>query len=164
MTLTAAALLLSLTLGQTGELAMPTAPQRLDSQPLAPEQEERVMRLGRLLRCPLCQGLSIADSPSSTARAQLDKVRELVAQGKSDQEIFDYFVARYGEFALLQPTASGSNLIVWLGPGVLLVVGFLIILGQVRRTKKGAPAPVGDPPAADEEDEYLKAVRAELDR
>src|SRR5215475_14915086 len=79
------------------------APQQAGSPPLEPALEARVQKLGKELRCAVCQGLSIADSPASMARAQLDKVRELVAQEKSDQEIYDYFIARYGEWVLLKP-------------------------------------------------------------
>src|SRR6516162_6466204 len=85
------------------------APQQAGSEPLEPELEARVQKLGKQLRCAVCQGLSIADSPASMARAQLDKVRELVAAGKSDEEIQSYFVERYGEWVLLQPRAAGIN-------------------------------------------------------
>src|SRR4051812_22351496 len=86
-------------------IIVPTTPQRAPGQSLDPGREARVQHIGHLLRCPTCQGLSIADSQANTARAQLDRVRDLVAEGRSDQEILDYFVARYGEWALLQPTA-----------------------------------------------------------
>ena len=139
------------------------APQRMGSEPLEPVAEARAQALGKTLRCAVCQGLSITDSPSSMARAQLDKVRELIVAGKTDDEINDYFVARYGEWVLLEPTKGGMNAFVWVSPGVLLVVGFLIILGQVRRRPKvGAAQPAAAPPPA--EDEYLKAVRAELEK
>ena len=144
-------------------IATPSTPPRPGSEMLDPTREARVQKLGKLLRCPVCQGLSIADSPSSTARAQLDRVRDLVAEGKSDEEIRDYFVARYGEWVLLQPTTHGVNVLVWGGPAILLAVGFLIILGQVKR--KGAPPTLTAPLAGSEgEDEYLRAVRSELDR
>jgi cytochrome c-type biogenesis protein CcmH len=141
-------------------------PQRMGSEPLDPVREARAQALGKSLRCAVCQGLSITDSPSSMARAQLDKVRELIVAGKSDDEITDYFVARYGEWVLLEPTKGGMNALVWVSPGILLVVGFIIILGQVRRRPKaGAVAKAAAPtPAADGDDEYLKAVRAELEK
>jgi cytochrome c-type biogenesis protein CcmH len=156
-------LVLGLSLGQY-------APQQAGSQPLAPPLEERVQRVGKELRCAVCQGLSITDSPSSMARAQLDKVRELVAQGKSDQEVRDYFVARYGEWVLLQPKAEGFNLFVWLGPVVLLIAGALVILRQVRRGPEpvkadaAAAAPSSPPVPAEAEDPYLQAVRRDLER
>lgn len=149
------------------------APQQGGSAPLEPALEARVQKLGDELRCPMCQGLSIADSSSSAARAQLDKVRELVAEGKSDQEIRDYFVARYGEWALLDPKAEGFNWFVWLGPIALVLGGAFVVLRQV----KAAPAPAATPtpspatpsepmaPAATEaEDPYLQAVRRELEQ
>ncbi|MBL8919744.1 MAG: cytochrome c-type biogenesis protein CcmH [Myxococcaceae bacterium] len=121
------ALVVSLILGQG------YAPQRQGLDPLEAEKEARVMRLGKQLRCAVCQGVSIADSPASMARAQLDKVRELVAEGKSDDEIYAYFVERYGEWVLLQPTGGGLNTVLWLGPVALLVIGLVVIVAQSRR-------------------------------
>jgi cytochrome c-type biogenesis protein CcmH len=145
------------------------APQRAGSEPLSPELEERVQRVGKELRCAVCQGLSIADSPASMARAQLDKVRELVAAGKTDQEIRDFFVARYGEWALLRPSAQGITWFVWVGPVAALVFGiaFIVFYVQRRRPRDGA-APVAstappEQPSAPQ-DPFLHAVREELDR
>ena len=142
------------------------APQQAGSALLDPPREARVQALGKQLRCPMCQGLSIADSNSSAARAQMDKVRELVAAGKTDQEIRDYFTSRYGEWALLDPAASGMNLLVWVLPFLLLVGGGLAIARAMRRP---AVAPAATDPANEKErppsdDPYLEAVRAELGR
>jgi cytochrome c-type biogenesis protein CcmH len=145
------------------------APQQAGSPLLDPAREARVQALGKLLRCPMCQGLSIADSNSSAARAQMDKVRELVAAGKTDPEIREYFVARYGEWALLEPPARGMNWLVWLLPLVLLAGGGWAIVRTLRRT--AAPTKtetlaesvnVASRPTSD--DPYLEAVRAELRR
>ena len=142
------------------------APQQAGSALLDPPREARVQALGKQLRCPMCQGLSIADSSSSAARAQMDKVRELVAAGRSDREIRDYFTSRYGEWALLDPPASGMNLLEWLLPLLLLVGGGLAIARTMRRPVPVAPAATAGteertPPA---DDPYLEAVRAELRR
>jgi cytochrome c-type biogenesis protein CcmH len=143
------------------------APQQAGSAPLAPAQEARVQALGKQLRCAVCQGLSVADSPASMARAQLDTVRALVSEGKSDLEIRDYFVARYGEWVLLAPPKHGLNWLVWLGPLGLLGVGGLLVAGLLRSTPRGAtsgaaaPAEVAPVPAT--EDAFLKAVREEVD-
>ncbi len=165
------ALLLVLALSMTPHVATETlgqyAPARQGTDPLDRAREERVMRLGKLLRCAVCQGLSIADSPASMARAQLDKVRELVAEGKSDQEIMDYFVARYGEWALLEPTKEGLNSLLWVGPVVLLVLGLLFIVTQVKKPETAAAKETAKPAEASEpgaEDQYLAQVRAELDK
>ena len=143
------------------------APQQAGSALLDPLREARVQALGKQLRCPMCQGLSIADSGSSAARAQMDKVRELVAAGRTDQEIRDYFTSRYGEWALLEPPASGMNLLVWVLPFLLLVGGGLAIARTMRRP---AASPATTTPAGKDEerppsdDPYLEAVRAELRR
>jgi cytochrome c-type biogenesis protein CcmH len=144
------------------------APQQAGSSPLAPELEARVQKLGKQLRCAVCQGLSIADSPASMARAQLDKVRELVAAGKSDEEIQSYFVERYGEWVLLQPRAAGINWLVWLGPALLIIGGFVVIILQIRKGKP-SPSPLGEgqgegkPPPVGTSD-YLAQVRSELEQ
>jgi cytochrome c-type biogenesis protein CcmH len=148
------------------------APQQAGSAPLEAPLEARVQKLGKELRCPMCQGLSIADSSSSAARAQLDKVRELVAEGRSDQEVREFFVARYGEWALLEPKAEGFNWLVWLGPGLLVLGGLFVILKQVggpaaAANANPAPSPTPEAPAttaSEAEDPYLQAVRREMER
>ncbi|MBL8911286.1 MAG: cytochrome c-type biogenesis protein CcmH [Archangium sp.] len=147
-------------------LAQGYAPPRQGQDPLDAEREARVQRIGKLLRCAVCQGVSIADSPASMARAQLDKVRELVVEGKSDDEIFDYFVARYGEWALMEPRKSGVTLGLWVGPLLLLAIGiFLVWMNTSKNAAPAQPAVVASPetekPA---EDEYLAKVRADLEK
>jgi cytochrome c-type biogenesis protein CcmH len=147
------------------------APQQAGTEPLEPALEARVQNLGAEIRCPTCQGLSIAASSAATARSQLDMVRTLVKQGKSDQEIKQFFVDRYGEWALLKPNSDGLNAFVWIGPVALLVIGFgFVLVYAAKNKKKPAASPAGEPaPQSPEsqptsEDPYLSAVRAELDR
>lgn len=160
MTLT---LLASLTLGQDGY-----APQRPVGELLDTQREARVQRLGKQLRCAVCQGVSIADSPASMARAQLDKVRELVVEGKTDDEIYDYFVERYGEWALMEPKKSGVTLGLWVFPLLLLGIGLFVIWNQSRKAPQGAAsAPAPDAPATEAptaDDDYLAKVRADLEK
>ncbi|MFP2932484.1 cytochrome c-type biogenesis protein CcmH [Pyxidicoccus sp. 3LG] len=167
--MTAALLSLSLAISLlTGQYA----PQQGGSEPLKPELEARVQVLGKQLRCAVCQGVSIADSPASMARAQLDTVRELVAEGKTDQEVVDYFVARYGEWVLLEPTAEGFNWFVWLGPVALVAIGGVVIWRQFQQApaqaqptqQTAAQAAPAETPAPDDADPYLQAVRRELER
>jgi cytochrome c-type biogenesis protein CcmH len=154
---TALLLIASLLLGQEGY-----APARQGLDPLDAQREERVMQLGKKFRCAVCQGVAISDSPASMARAQLDKVRELVADNRSDQEIEDYFVARYGEWVLLEPTKGGLNSFLWLGPVLLLGIGIVIILSQVKKKPAAAAAaPTAELPPADD---YLAQVRADLNK
>lgn len=143
------------------------APRQAGSEPLAPELEARVQKLGKELRCAVCQGLAITDSPASMARAQLDKVRELVKEGKSDDEVKDYFIARYGEWVLLKPKTTGSSALVWLLPILLVIIGFGIVGYYVaihRKTPAAVGSPAAAPPAAMTDDDYLRAVRSELER
>ncbi len=142
--------------------ATPHAPQQAGSALLDPAREARVQALGKLLRCPMCQGLSIADSGSSAARAQMDRVRELVAEGKTDEEIRTYFVARYGEWALLEPAAHGVNWLVWLLPVALLLLGAAVIARLVSRAPPPGGAVASQRRGPAENDPYLDAVRAEL--
>lgn len=153
------------------------APLRQGLDPLDATREARVQTLGKQLRCAVCQGVSIADSPASMARAQLDKVRELVADGKNDQEILEYFVARYGEWVLMEPTKEGLNAVLWAGPLVLLGVGLLVVVLQAKKQRESTAAtptpaaPAGDAPAApggdapaEAEDPFLARVRADLEK
>ena len=135
------------------------APLRQGQDPLDSIREQRVQAVGKKLRCAVCQGVSIADSPASMARAQLDKVRELVAEGKSDQELYDYFVERYGEWALMEPKKSGITLGLWLAPVLVLVLGVLLIISSTKK-------PVAPVVAATEApaDDYLAKVRADLEK
>ena len=148
------ALLVALLLGQG------YAPPRQGVEPLDKLREDRVQILGKKFRCAVCQGVAIADSPASMARAQLDKVRELVAEGHSDQEIEDYFVSKYGEWVLLEPRKTGLNAFLWVGPVLLLLIGIAIILGQVKKRPPGSP-PGGAAPVADD---FLAQVRADLNK
>lgn len=148
-------LCLSLVLGQG------YAPPRQGQDPLDVQREARVQAVGKKLRCAVCQGVSIADSPASMARAQLDKVRELVTQNKTDQEIYDYFVERYGEWALMEPKKSGVTLGLWVAPILLLVIGIFFIMSSTH--KSAAQPPVTESPGKSD-DEYLAKVRADLER
>ncbi len=96
-------------------------------------EADRVRALGNRIRCPVCQGESIADSPSDTAAAMMDIVADRVAAGQSDQQIIDYFVSRYGNFILLDPPFAGRTLALWLLPIVAAGIGVWLIIGR-RRT------------------------------
>lgn len=149
----------------TVTLAQGYAPPRQGLDPLDAEHEARVMKLGKLLRCAVCQGVAISDSPASMARAQLDKVRELVAANKSDQEILDYFVARYGEWVLLEPTKGGLNAVLWVAPLAIVLIGFAVIVMQTRQSQAASPLPVEPATAAPtSEDDFVAQVRKDLEK
>lgn len=104
-----------------------------------PAMEARATRLASELRCPVCQGLSIHDSPSPLAQQMKDLIRSQVASGWSDEDVTDYFVSKYGEWVLLEPKASGFNLLVYVLPALLLVGGAAFIFFAVRRWTGPAP-------------------------
>ena len=83
----------------------------------------RAHDIAAVLRCPVCQGLSVADSPSPTAKAIYDDVRHRVDAGESDASIKDYYVGRYGQWILLQPETSGVGALVWILPVTALLLG-----------------------------------------
>ncbi|HSM36645.1 MAG TPA: cytochrome c-type biogenesis protein [Longimicrobiales bacterium] len=106
--------------------------------------EARTRDIASGLRCVVCQGLSIEDSPAELAREMRAIVREQVAAGRSREEIEAFFVARYGEFVLLEPRAEGFNLVVYALPIVALLVGAGVLVLFVRRwsaPEEIAPAP-----------------------
>jgi cytochrome c-type biogenesis protein CcmH len=110
-----------------------------------PELEAQVRKLARQLRCPTCQALSIADSPSELAREMEGVIRMRLQEGMSPEEVRQTFVEAYGEWVLLSPNPSGFNLLVYLLPlGVLLVGGVIVVVGMRRwlaapSTEDGAP-------------------------
>lgn len=97
------------------------------------DQEERIQWLGTQLRCPVCRGVPINESPSPMAAEMMTIVREQVAAGKSDDEILRFFADRYGEWALLKPKPEGMNLLVWILPFVFLGGGLIIIARHLRK-------------------------------
>lgn len=101
------------------------------------------------LRCPVCQGLSLADSPSELALEMKDVVRDQLAAGRTPDEVKAYFVAKYGEWILLEPPRRGVNLLAYLLPAVALVGGLGVIWFALQRWTNGArpadEAAVSDP-------------------
>ncbi len=101
--------------------------------------EDRVAALGATIKCPVCQGEAIADSPSETAKAMLEVVEEKVAAGESDEQIYDYFRGRFGDGILLDPPFAFNTVLLWLLPLVALGGGVWMIMSR-RRTPDPSPA------------------------
>lgn len=89
------------------------------------------------IRCPQCQGLSIADSSAKTARAMKGELKELLAQGYDREQAFTYFEKSYGEFIRLEPKAEGFNLVVWIAPVIGLMVGIAFLTMRFRSVTGG---------------------------
>lgn len=101
--------------------------------------EDRAQRLDERLRCPVCKSVSIAESPSSTAASMRRIVAEQVAQGRSDEEILDYFTARYGEWVVLDAPPRGTTLPLWLLVMAGAGVGVAVLLNRTARSRRSTP-------------------------
>ena len=115
-----------------------------------------------LLRCPVCQGLSVADSPATMAVNMKAQVREMLATGYEQEQILSYFEHSYGEFVRLQPPLRGVNWLVWLGPVLALAAGgfFVTRALSARRTSAPAdPAPLPGPATLPGDPELARYVR-----
>jgi cytochrome c-type biogenesis protein CcmH len=98
--------------------------------------EDRVATLGASIKCPVCQGEAIIDSPSPTAQAMMEVLEEKVAAGETDRQIFEYFQQRFGDGIVLDPPFEGKTLVVWLTPIVGLIAGGLLISTRRRRPEQ----------------------------
>lgn len=105
-----------------------------------PALEARARELSKGLRCLVCRNESIDESNAELARDLRLLVRERIEAGDSDEEVIDFVVARYGEYVLLNPRATGSNLILWVAGPVLLLGGLGIAAAYLRRRDLGQPA------------------------
>jgi cytochrome c-type biogenesis protein CcmH len=121
-----------------------------------PALEARAREIGRSLRCVVCQNQSIDDSAAEVAADMRRAVRERLMAGDSDRAVFDFMVARYGDYVLLRPPFKTGTLLLWLGaPLVLLVAGGALLIAARRRRAAPATAP---PPLSDEERRRLDAL------
>jgi cytochrome c-type biogenesis protein CcmH len=105
-------------------------------------QEQRAETIGRQLRCLVCQNEDIEDSGADLARDLRRIVREQVAAGKSDQQVTDWMVARYGNFVRLRPPFDAFTLALWGMPVIALLAGFGIAL--LARRPRSAPPPLSE--------------------
>lgn len=118
---------------------LPAQGARADSVSADSALDVHTTRLAVQLRCAVCQGISIQESPSALAREMRELVKEQLRAGRTDAEVKAYFVSKYGEWILLAPKAQGFNLLLYLAPFVLLVGGFVGIAIVVRRWTAAAP-------------------------
>jgi len=128
------AFMLLLALGLAGgALAKEAAPAADD-----PALERRVMNLAAKLRCLQCQNQSIAESDAPLADDLRNQMREQMKQGKSERDVIDFLLARYGDFVLLRPPFKPTTLLLWLGPLLLFVVGLIVFFHRLARSLAAA--------------------------
>jgi cytochrome c-type biogenesis protein CcmH len=132
-------------------LAVAMLAQAVDTTPPLPnpDMQQRYLDMTHELRCVQCQNEAIADSPVSLAADLRRQVREMIVAGKSDEDIREYMVARYGEFILFRPRMNLRTVWLWAAPALLLAAGLLAALRVlIRRTRLAASdvAPLEDEP------------------
>ena len=98
-----------------------------------PKLQARYEHIIEQVRCLKCQNTTIRDSNAFLAADLRREIRRMISEGKTDDEIYDFLVERYGEFALYKPRAQGKTLVLWLAPGLLLLGGGAILIGVLRR-------------------------------
>lgn len=142
----AAALALSAT------LTLPMAAQAREAAPTAfdPVAHERVVQVSEQLRCLVCQNQSIAESNAELAVDLRNQVIEQVKAGKTNKEIIDYMVERYGDFVLYRPPFKSTTYILWIGPIALFLIGLGAFYVNLRRRKR-VVASEAKPLTADEQ-------------
>ena len=112
------------------------------------------------LRCPQCQNQSIGDSDSMQAEDLRRDLYEQIQAGRSDKEITDEMVRRYGNYILYRPPLNSSTVVLWVLPVVLLIIGIVVVLVMVRKRK----AAEGQRQLTPKEQADIEAMLAEHDR
>jgi cytochrome c-type biogenesis protein CcmH len=118
-----------------------------EAVPLAedPVVEQRMLIITEELRCLVCQNESLAASRAELAQDLRREVRELIKANKTNQEIRDYLVARYGDFVLYRPAFKPLNYLLWFGPFLLLLGALVVLVRLVRRNQRSAATVPLDP-------------------
>jgi cytochrome c-type biogenesis protein CcmH len=133
-----AVLAASLLLGASAAYAI--APTQMPT----PQLEERYLKLIQGFRCMQCQDESLADSPVDLAADMRREIRGMLLAGKTDQQIRDFMVSRYGYFILFKPPFVPKTAWLWLTPGVILLGGTLVALGVIRKRGRLVAADLQD--------------------
>jgi cytochrome c-type biogenesis protein CcmH len=107
-----------------------------------PEIERRMIDLSEDLRCLVCQNESLAGSRADFANDLRREIREQMKANKSDKEIVDFLVARYGDFVLYRPPMKPTTVFLWFGPFVFLIIGAVILVVYLKRRRKQIEEPV----------------------
>ena len=120
------------------------------------KQEELFNKLSNELRCLVCQNQAISDSNADLAKDLRDEMYGMLQQGKSEQEIVDFMVARYGDFVLYRPPMKPMTWLLWFGPAIALIAGFFIVIRIVNKQKRAAANEMSS-----DEFDRLKALQSE---
>lgn len=135
----------------------------------SPQQtlDQRVRDIGEQLKCPVCQSESVADSPSGLAQQMRGIIRQQLKEGKSDQQIIQYFQDRYGNQIVWSPQWQGFAIMAWLVPMVLVLGGFVLLIFVLRDWQKAIPMSksiTNEAEIGDIDERELARYRARLER
>lgn len=119
--------------------------------------EQRLKDLAEELRCLVCQNQTIADSHAPLAVDLRNQIRQQIAAGRSDDQIRDYMVERYGDFVLYRPPFKATTVVLWVGPFLLVVFGAAAFAVILRRRKMAAKPPEVSPQRRKEIEDLLKS-------
>ena len=122
-------------------------------------QRERFQQLSEELRCPKCQNQNLSGSNSPIAADLRHELHRLLQEGKSDKEITDFMVNRYGEFVLYRPRFNAETAVLWLAPAILLLLGVMILVAIIVRQRRAAIT--SDATLADDERQALEKILKE---
>lgn len=132
-----------------------------EARPLAEDEatETRLIAISSELRCLVCQNESLAGSQAELASDLRREIRALIREGRSDAEIMEFMVSRYGDFVRYRPPLKGTTLLLWFGPGLLLVVGLASLLRYLRRRDRA----IDDRPLSTDEQNRAETLLQEQD-
>ena len=113
-----------------------------DAAPLAddPVTEQRLIAISEEMRCLVCQNESLAGSRSDLANDLRREIRVLIVGGKSDEQIRNFMVERYGDFVLYRPPVKPITWLLWIGPFVILLAGIIGLMIYLRRRNQSVPS------------------------
>jgi cytochrome c-type biogenesis protein CcmH len=135
-------------------LALPLQAKEATSMAADPVVEQRLNTIAEELRCLVCQNESLAGSRADLAQDLRREVRGLIKEGKSDQEVKDFLVSRYGDFVLYRPQVKPTTYLLWGGPFVLLIAGLIVLIRFLRRRSET----IEEPPLTAEEKQRAEAL------
>lgn len=130
-----------------------------DAAPLAedPVVEQRMLSISEEMRCLVCQNESLAASRADLAQDLRRELRELIKQGKTDAQIRDFMVARYGDFVLYRPRVKPITYLLWSGPFILMIAGVIVLIVYLRRRNRA----LSEAPLSEEETRRAEALLKE---
>jgi cytochrome c-type biogenesis protein CcmH len=143
-----------------------TAAPALAQEPLPTPSDDEVNAIAKNLYCPVCENIPLDVCPTQACADWREEIRDLLVQGLTEEEIYDYFVERYGDRVLAEPPRRGLNWLVYILPPIVFLVGAYILYRGFRSWRKPVEELAGETPlpSGEEKDEYVSRLEEELKR